>query len=386
MIFPDYNWKSIFNLMISISNFLWVKSEKKELDFIVWKELEKFDNVILFVVDALGYNWLQKYWKGSFLEKNCSDKMTSVFPSTTSSAITTFYTVKEPIEHSVIWRDLWINEFQMVWELLPWKARVWWWDLPRGYDLSKILPEKWLLSKTDIETFVVTNEKYLNSPYNNFYTVWSKIYTYSNLKECFNETLEAIETNKKKKFIYSYRPGFDESCHDFWVDWENTINHFEDIDYWFEKLVNKLKWTNTFLIVTADHGQVNLWEKIFLQSDYPELIDMLQIPMTWDPRCRYCYIKSWQTENFEKYVKENMKDVCEIYSKEETIQKNIFWISKPNKLFLDRFWDFMLIAKENYALYDTTDPVKIEKIRRQVANHAWASEDEMYVPMIKIEF
>ena len=370
--------------MVSISKFLWIKNENKESDFLPFSELNKYDNVVFCLVDALGYNRLKKYWKDSFLAKNCNDKMTTVFPTTTSSAITTIHSAKQPCQHAVIWRDLWIKEFQMVWELLPRKARVWWWDLPKNFDLNKIFPEKWIFSQSEIETFVITNEKYLWSDFNKFYTSWAKVYGYSNLIEFFNLTLDAVLTNKKKKFVYSYRPWFDDACHNRWVDGKQTINHFEDIDYWFEKLVQKLKWTNTLLIVTADHGQVNFWEKIFLQEKYPELIEMFQIPMTWDPRCRYCYIKNWQADDFEKYVKEKMQDVCEIFSKDEVIQKKIFWTTEPHKDFLDRFWDYMLVAKENYGLYDTTDPTKIEKISKQVANHAGASEDEMCVPIVKI--
>jgi len=67
-----------------------------------YEPLKNFDissvykNIVLIVIDGLGYEYLIKHGKDSFLYKNLKGKMTSVFPATTASAMTTYSTGLAP--------------------------------------------------------------------------------------------------------------------------------------------------------------------------------------------------------------------------------------------------------------------------------------------------
>src|SRR5438045_3802303 len=58
-------------------------------------------NIVLLIIDGLGDNFLRKRAKGGELERRRRGALTSVFPSTTASAITTSYTGRTPLEHGV---------------------------------------------------------------------------------------------------------------------------------------------------------------------------------------------------------------------------------------------------------------------------------------------
>jgi len=380
---PNYSWKGNVNLMATIRNWCWNKSEYKELDLLKSEDLNEFQNVILFVVDALWYERIKTYGKWSFLEKNCIWKTTSVFPSTTSTAITSFLTWVTWEEHWVVWRNMWLKEISTIAQILPRRTKIWKFPLQWILTPENIFVKPSFFSDISKDTFVITHKSYEISNYNHYHNKNAKVLYYDKLHECFEETYEAVNYNENKKYIYSYWPMFDEICHSNWINDKKVIDHFKDIDHQFKKLSNKLAWTNTLIIVTADHWQINIPQdkKIILNNNHKQMLDMLTIPLAWDSRCQYCFVKGWKHKEFRIYVEKNLSHACEIYNKEEVIEKNIYWIWIPSKQFIDRIWDFVLIAKDNYWLYDIT----WWKVDEDIWHHGGLTKEEIFVPTIKID-
>ena len=87
MYLPDYEKSSIANIMGNILASMDAKP--------IYKPLENFDNstlsnsinIVLIIIDGLGYEYLHTYGKNTFLAKHLIRKLTSVFPSTTASAM-----------------------------------------------------------------------------------------------------------------------------------------------------------------------------------------------------------------------------------------------------------------------------------------------------------
>lgn len=383
MTLPNYDWKNTVNLISSIQWYCWVKQTYKELDLLKSEELNKYDNVVLFLVDWLGYNWLQKYAPGSFLSKNIVWDITSVFPSTTSTAVTTFSTWYTASEHAIMWRNMFVKEASSIIQILPWRNKILKNNLWDKLKIEDITVEWNFFEKSDKEIFIVTSELFKEkSNYNNFYNKNSKVLYYNTLNSFFDETCNAVTMNKKKKYIYSYWWDFDWYCHDFWIDSKEAIDHFVDLDYQFQKLYKKLEWTNTLLIVTADHWQINTEEskKLDLLKLFPELDDMLVVPMAWEERFQYCYIKDWYKDKFKNYIKSNLSEYIEIFSRDEVLEMKLFWYWNNNK-FLERIWDFLLIAKDNYTLFYNT---LWEKLKEDIWFHWWLNDWEIKVPVICI--
>lgn len=379
---PDYSWKGNVNLMATIRNWCWNKSEYKELDLLKSEDLNEFQNVVLFVVDALWYERIKTYGKWSFLERNCIWKSTSVFPSTTSTAVTSFLTWVSWQDHCILWRNMWLKEISAITQILPRRTKIWKFPLQGVLKPEDAFVQPNFFSETSKDIFVVTHKNYGVSNYNSYYNKDSKILYYEELHECFRQVSEAVNYNENKKYIYSYWAMFDDSCHTNWIDSGKTLDHFKDIDHQFKRLSKSLEWTNTVILVTADHWQINVPQdkKIILNNDHPSLLEMLFIPLAWDSRCQYCFVRGWKHREFREYIEKNLSYACEIFDKDEIIEKRIYWIWKPSKKFLERIWDFVIIAKENYALYDITS----WKIDEDIWHHGWMTKEEIFVPIIKI--
>ena len=81
----------------------------------------KYKRVVLLLVDALGYNQLIRlmergqanFWQRN-LERGKLFPITSISPSTTSTALTTLWTGSTPLEHGIIGYEMWVKSLSMV--------------------------------------------------------------------------------------------------------------------------------------------------------------------------------------------------------------------------------------------------------------------------------
>ncbi len=120
---PNYKNGSIVNLMSSIALALDGKTEYEPLAGLNTEIFSK-KNIVLLIIDGLGYEFLLKHGKGSFLEKHFKQKITSVFPATTASAITTFMTGVAPQQHGLTGWFMYLRELGMVTVILPFVSRA----------------------------------------------------------------------------------------------------------------------------------------------------------------------------------------------------------------------------------------------------------------------
>src|SRR3989339_820013 len=87
---PDYRGGSLVNLMSSLTAALGGSSPYAPLTALPPEALADARHLVLLVVDGLGHDYLISH--DSVLRQHLHSPLTSVFPSTTASAIPTFLT------------------------------------------------------------------------------------------------------------------------------------------------------------------------------------------------------------------------------------------------------------------------------------------------------
>ncbi|MBT3754962.1 MAG: phosphodiesterase, partial [Candidatus Cloacimonetes bacterium] len=119
IVYPDYK-NSIVNLVSSILEIYDIKTDHPPLKQLDTKVLKKKKNLVLFVLDGFGINLLNKFASSTkFMSKNYISPITSVFPSTTSAAITSLISGKTPWEHGAVGWTLYFKEFAKNIDYLP---------------------------------------------------------------------------------------------------------------------------------------------------------------------------------------------------------------------------------------------------------------------------
>ncbi|MBU1631816.1 MAG: alkaline phosphatase family protein, partial [Nanoarchaeota archaeon] len=183
--------------------------------------------------------------------------------------------------------------------------------------------------------------------------------------------------------ILSHWGGFDEICHSEGCSSVKTKNHFLELDKKLSTFVNSIKDTNTTLIITADHGQIDSSKsKAINLKDHPKLKETLRMPLCGEHRFTYCYVYPNKAKQFEEYVKTEMKNICDIYKSSDLIKQNMFGLFESCKELKSRIGDYVLIMKDDYTFKDWL-PNEKEFFLKAV--HGGTSKEEMNVPLIWIK-
>lgn len=378
---PNYKNGSIVNLMASIKKSLGGKSDYEPLkDFAVADK-----NIILIIIDGLGYDYLIKHGQSSFLHENLERKITSVFPSTTASAMTAYATGLAPAQHALTGWFMYLKEIGAVIKTLPFATRAGDFKLNAGkIRYRDIYNGKSFFADLKATSIVIKHKDYFDSEYSRLIYRGAKRCPYSNLNGFFKQINKARRINKRRKFIFAYWAKLDYFCHRKGTDSEEVKKHFDKLDKKIKLLAESLKNKNTAIIVSADHGLVNTKEKnrIIELKDHPGFAETLAMPLSGEPRAVYCYVRPEKIKQFKSYVKTKFKKCCEMHKSDELIKNNYFGLFKPNEKLPDRIGDYILIMKENYIMKDL---VLGEKRKIYIGNHGGVSHEEMFVPLVVIE-
>lgn len=381
---PNYQNGSIVNLMSSIKRALGGKSKYKPLEIFDFSNISK-KNIVLIIIDGLGYNYLTKYGKDSFLYKNLKGKITSVFPATTASAMTTFSTGLAPQQHALTGWFMYLKEIGAVSVILPFTSRAGDLKLTKGKIKYKdIYNEKSFFEDLKANSISIKHKAYIDSEYSRLVDKGAKKFPFSNLNGFFRQINKSLNATSKKKYILAYWAKLDSLCHEKGTDSHEAKKHFNELGKKIKSLAKSLKNKNTAIIISADHGLIDTKEKnkIIELKNHPRFVETLAMPLSGEPRVVYCYVKPQKVKEFENYVKTEFKNACEIYKSDDLVKSNYFGLFEPNEKLKDRIGDYVLIMKENYIMKDL---VLGEDQDIFIGNHGGVSEEEMFVPLIVIE-
>ncbi len=378
---PDYKGGSIVNLMASIKKAFNGRHPYSELNLLPGCKLEGSKNIIVLTLDGLGSTFIKKHGANTVFQRYKKGDITSVFPPTTGSAITTFLTGLPAQQSAIPGWNIFLKELGAVTTILRFKPLVG--SSFEGIRIEDLLPCKGFTQDLNVNSYMIHPKEIMKSEFTKALGGKAEIKGYSKLNGLCKQINNSVKSNEQKKFIYAYWDGFDKIAHKYGVSSEESLNHFFQISKEIEKLINKLGGTNSKLIITADHGFIDTpRSRVIELDDHPELQDCLVLPFCGDARTIYCYVKPNKIKKFENYVKTHLNKFCDLYRSHDLIKKKAFGLYSPNKKLIERIGDYVLIMKENYVFKDRPlGSIKKNKIGR----HSGLTKEEMLVPLIYIE-
>ena len=383
---PNYKEDNIVNLMSSISRSFGKKHEYNELKCMSSKELNNFENIILIVIDGLGYNYLTKQ-EDSFLFKHLHSKLTTTFLSTTACANTAFLVGYPPQQHALTGWTINLKEVGGITEILPFVPRFGGKPiLEKKFNFSKIMDIKSFHKGFKGDCYTIIEKEKSTRDFIRYVAKETKILPVKTYKDVFIKTSELIaKKSKNRRFIHAYMDELDAMQHRYGVDDKRTNKLFTDIDTRIKEFSESIKDSNTKLIIISDHGLINVTkESEIWVEDIPGLQECLTIPITGEPRVRDCFVRPGKVNDFEKIVAEQLSKYCWSFKGDQLIKDNFYGLGAPNKKLFDRVGDYVLIMKENYVLRDHLTGYGHRR-KSEKASHGAFSDDEMLVPLIVLD-
>ncbi len=362
---PDYK-NSLVNLANSVLQYFECPIHHETLPVLDNLLQQDYQTVVLLVLDGMGVDMLEHNLSDkSFLRKHMLKEISSVFPPTTTAATTSIYTGLTPQEHGWAGWQCYFKEYKKNIELF----------LNRDFYQSKSLDvnvgKEFLKHK---KLFEQINEQGKYKAYG--VARFFGNYKIESMNDVCNKIVE-LAKEKDKKFILAYYKEPDSVMHHTGCYSEKTKTKIKSLDRHVENLAGKLQ--NALLIVTADHGLIDIVEDVRLEK-IKEINDCLRLPPAIEPRAVAFYIKEDKKEQFEKEFNKRFGNDFILLTSDEYIKQGYAGEGIMHYKFREFLGDYMALATGDRILqYQTeggTDPEELK------AHHAGLTQKEMSVPLI----
>ena len=385
MIKPDYENSSIVNLMASILQGLGGHTNHHTpLPAPGNDAFERARNIVLLVIDGLGYNYLMGYAPRSILARHAHTKLTTVFPSTTATAITTFMTGLAPQQHGLTGWFTYFQTLESILTVLPASLRYVGGERESPkVDINALYGHTPVFDLLEADNFIVSPRHIAHSDYSLAHRGKATIVPYGDLTGCFSATRDIIQSGNRKKYIYTYWPEFDGLAHEKGVASTQVAAHFREMDAAFARFISDIAGTNTLVIATGDHGLIDSGPDFCLElHHHPRLLEALTMPLSGERRMAYCYVDPDRQATFLDYLTQTLADRIHVYRSTDLIEQHYFGLGPPHPDLHHRIGDYVLAMKGNYTVMDTLPG---ERHFYHIGTHGGMSDDEMWVPLILIE-
>lgn len=384
MLQPDYQGGSIVNLMATLIHGLdGVPPDYAPLRELRPGRLREYRNVVLLVIDGLGYRHLTRDAADSTLHGHLLGRITSVFPTTTATAITTFYTGLAPQQHGVTGWHAWFRELGCVLKVLPTRPRYGGASLGEaGIDATRLFGHVPVFDGLGARSHVITPQYIAHSDFNRAHAGTASVSGYRTLDEMFASISGAVRGSRERNFVYAYWPELDRIAHQYGSTSEEARDHLTELDAGFARCLSSLAGSDSLVVVTADHGIIDTAEdRVIDLADHPALAETLVLPLCGEPRVAYCYVRPDSRRDFEQYVSQELAAYADLWPSRELVARNYFGPGILHPRLLERVGDYTLIMKENFVIKDW---LFAEHRYTQVGVHGGLSDAELYVPLIVV--
>lgn len=377
---PDYQGASIVNLMSSIIRARGGRSGYPHLRLLPPEEIAGFTNIVLLVVDGLGADWLARRAPGGALQRHRRGTITSVFPSTTTSAVTTFLTGEAPQQHALTGWHTYLRELGCVMTVLPGNPRYGGVGYRRaGIDPVRLFGHVSVFDRIPGRSIMVSPESIALSDFNLAHLGGADILPFKTLSGMMRETVRALRSSREPKYLYLYWPKLDAIGHEKGIEGTAAAAHLREIELALADFLVAAERTDSLLLVTADHGQIDTVESDRIDlADHPGLAECLALPLCGEPRAAFCYVRPDRVGDFEHYCREVLGDKLELWRSREMLERGLFGLGRPHPRLTDRIGDYVLLMRGNQVIRDWLPG---EQRYVQIGVHGGLSSTELTVPL-----
>ncbi|MEM3858836.1 MAG: alkaline phosphatase family protein [Candidatus Micrarchaeaceae archaeon] len=358
---------------------------------------EESDHVIILLLDGFGHDLLRYAVKNhemkhlrSVIERSLYTPITSVFPSTTVTSLFTLYMDMQPIEHEIIGYTQYIRELGSVCNMLS--------MTPISNIRNDLLGAGWIprtlkdresfskrMSNEGVNSYIYLPNTIRNNGMSRIIAAGTNLEPYYSTSHMFASIVRNVKASRKKSMHIGYISSIDSLSHKIGPRTRESVAELESIFYSVDVLREELKSTKTAILISADHGHVNVGSSnLFDISKDKELYNLFRTPVVGDARAAVLRILCDHIDEAENYLLEKYGASYEIFRSSQMIEKGYFGNRNTNKNENDRFGDLIIVPKSNTGIIDSnlTFLDKEMSYENMVGMHGGLLAEEMIVPLI----
>jgi hypothetical protein len=320
--------------------------------------------VVLFVVDGLGWEQLQaRLPLVPTVATMASSPITTVAPSTTSTALTSITTGLPPGEHGMVGYRMAVHG--EVLNVLRWSTSAG--DARQSIPPSKLQPTPPFLGERPP---VVTRAEYRRSGFTGAHLDPARYWGYRTLSTMVTEVGRLLRSSEP--FVYAYYDGLDKVAHEYGLG-EHYDAELQWIDHTIDRLLAVLP-RGGVLVVTADHGQVEVGGNVLPVAG--EVLGLCAM-QSGEGRFRWLHARAGRAGALCDAATALHGDDGWVRTREQVIADG--WLGPVvTEAAASRLGDVALVARRDVAFHDPQDTGPYELVGR----HGALTSAEMLVPLL----
>lgn len=321
------------------------------------------NQVVLLVLDGLGWDQLQERTGAApTMAAMDGSSICTVAPSTTACALTSIATGLPPGQHGVVGYRMVVDD--SVLNVLRWAT-------PDGDVRDRIPPGS--IQRTapfaGERPPVVTRAEFAHSGFTLAHLAETRLTPYRMASTLVTEVRRLLGAGEP--FVYAYYEGIDKVAHEY-----GLADHYEAELVAADRLVADLAAalpSGAALVVTSDHGQVDVGDNVITPSR--QVLEHVRL-QSGEARFRWLHARSGQADALFEAATEHHGDTAWVVTRDQIEKEQ--WLGELTPAAASRLGDVALVAREPVAFDDPDDSGPYHLIGR----HGSLTEAEMLVPLL----
>ncbi|MGA0857173.1 MAG: alkaline phosphatase family protein [Candidatus Nanopelagicales bacterium] len=314
-------------------------------------------NVVVLLVDGMGVQNLEKFIERyPLIERLIHNPGRTTLPSTTPVALASLGTTKSPSGHGFLGATFMFDGEvlqPLKWSTDPHPMSLWpdatvFEEAAKiGVDVRRVGPGAY--RNSGLTNAVLRGGQHINA-------------------DSLDELVEVLPNVQGQSLTYGYYPTLDRVGHVYGCNSDEYQSELRDVLDAISKIETQIP-NDTLLVITADHGMVDMSRRIWLE-DEDHVLSHIDI-VTGEPRFRHIFTKNPESvvRHFGKYEEDFLT-----LTREEFIES-----LAEVTIFEDRIGDVVVIAKgEDVGLCSRTIDYRVSNL---IGQHGGASDTERDIPI-----
>lgn len=353
--------------------------------------------IVVCLLDALSLsrlmNWLEA--PGRALRRLVDDgvlaALTSVVPSTTTSALTTLWTGRSPAEHGILGYELWLREYRLTANMITLAPAAF--DNQRGLlERAGVRPASLLpvptwgtrLKQAGVEAHAFIGNAIRGSGLSRMHYADTALHGFGSPADLWQSLRQLVEHPPKgKRFAWAYYSGVDALSHVYGPDSDLVRAEFDFfiramIDLFVRPLGREAS-RDVLLVLLSDHGQVPTTpEPLRLLRQHPEFLHRLHLLPTGEARLPYLHLAPGDPDVLRRYVERSWPEEFTWLDSAQALTAGIFGPGSPCPQAASRLGDVILISRGSAYLWWSDQPDTL------LGRHGSLTAEEMIVPLLAV--
>ncbi len=335
--------------------------------------------LVFVVVDGLGMNFIDKLEPSSFLRQHLRMELQTVFPSTTSTAVTSLATGAWPNKHSIVGWDMYLEEIDAVATIIRFERRHDGESLDRlGLREDQAYPATSLVAAMPGELVSIVPEGIANTPYSDYWVGHKATYvTYEKFSGGIDAAISSARASRERRITYLYTVDVDYAAHEYGTNAPQTMGSLRRLNTEVERLAKGLPSTAR-IVLTADHGHLDGQAHEILPTD--SLIEHLLHEPWGDAREMHFAIRPGSEEAVETDFRQKYGDVAFLLTVDEVEALELLGPGRIEDAARRRLGTHLAISRgaDVFLYRSKSDSMKF------IGYHSGLTPDEMLVPLIVV--